>query len=352
MCLASCSSVNPYYDPAQPHHTQKGFRNLNAGFTPGTLDMLRWRYERWSENLPPPPREPVVGVPGDVPFLHETSNAIRMTWIGHSTLLMQIGDFNLLTDPMFSDRASPISFMGGHRRLQPPGVALADLPRIDVVVISHNHYDHLDLASVRALAAQKGGPPVFAVPLGVELWFRDNVSPSLDLRALDWWQQTVVKDVALTLTPAQHWSQRTLFDRNETLWGGWAVRARNPDFNFLFGGDSGYWDGFRATGERLGPFDLAALPIGAYLPRWFMRYAHMDPTEAVRSRDDLKAKAAMGVHWGTFTLTDEAPDQPPRDLAKARTEAGLGEADFFVMRHGETRILQNGQWTIHRPAAR
>jgi L-ascorbate metabolism protein UlaG (beta-lactamase superfamily) len=342
---AGCSRVNPYYDPTLAHHTPEGFKNNYPHSTPGRLDLLSWNYERWRDNLPPPPTASLAPVVADVEWLQQSSSDVRLTWVGHSTLLVQIGGFNLLTDPVFSERASPVSF-AGPRRWQAPGVALADLPHIDAVVISHNHYDHLDLASVRALAAQKGGPPVFMLPLGIDVWFRINVPEAKDLRPLDWWGQTVVGDNLLTLVPVQHWSARTPFDRNVSLWGAWAIRSKEPAFNFLFGGDFGYSKDIDVIAERAGPFDLAAIPIGAYEPRWFMTPQHINPAESVRTHQVIKASSSVAIHWGTFNLTDEALDRPPIDLDIARKAAGVAEEDFFVMKHGESRVWRDGHWLI------
>ncbi|MDX3904474.1 MAG: MBL fold metallo-hydrolase [Pigmentiphaga sp.] len=346
--VAGCTPVNPYYDPAQPHHTERGFRNLYSYAASSTLDFWRWQFNRWNRGLPPPPTDSLAPVVADVAWLQAPSDDVRVTWVGHSTLLVQAGGFNLLTDPMFSERASPVSF-AGPKRHQPPGIALADLPRIDAVVISHNHYDHLDLASVKALAAQQGGPPVFMMPLGVDVWFRQHVPEATDLRPLDWWGQTIVGVAVLTLLPVQHWSARTPFDRSTTLWGAWSVQTREPAFSFLFGGDFGYSRDIATIGERMGPFDLAALPIGGYAPRWFMRSHHMSPTEAVHVHHELRARASVGIHWGTFELTDEALDQPPRELARARRYAEVPAEEFFVMRHGETRVWRDGRWLVRAP---
>jgi len=264
-----------------------------------------------------------------------------VTWIGHATVLVQCSGLNVLTDPIFSERASPLRFWGP-QRAQPPGIALRELPPIDVVVISHNHYDHLDLPSIAQLDERANGRTLFLVPLGVKaLLERHGVHHVVEL---DWWQSHTVAGVEFHLVPVQHWSGRGLGDHNQTLWGGWAVFA--PESSWYFAGDSGYTPDFADTRQRFASraasgalFDIALLPIGAYEPRWFMSPQHMNPAEAVQAHKDLGARRSLGVHWGTFQLTDEALDQPPRDLAAARTAAGLSVEDFFVLRIRETRWL-------------
>jgi N-acyl-phosphatidylethanolamine-hydrolysing phospholipase D len=263
-----------------------------------------------------------------------------VTFIGHASVLVQAGGLNMLTDPMFSERASPFSFIGP-KRAQPPGLSLAQLPHIDLVLISHNHYDHLDEASVTALNAQRGGPPLFIVPLGLKAWLAgQGITQVVEL---DWWQSHRVGGAEVVLTPAQHWSGRGLHDRLATLWGGFAVFL--PDFQWYYSGDTGYSKDFAdirahfADRQTEGGFDLALIPVGAYEPRWFMATQHVNPAEAVQIHRDIGAKRSLGVHWGTFSLTDEPLDQPPRDLALARRAAGLADEAFFVTAVGETRRL-------------
>ncbi len=270
-----------------------------------------------------------------------------VTWIGHATSLVQMSGISLLTDPIFSLRASPFSF-AGPRRHQPPGVALPDLPHIDLVVVSHNHYDHLDLPSVKTLSEQNGGSALFVVPLGVAEWFRKHGVENVV--ELDWWQshsmQSPRGEVEVMLVPAQHWSARGLGDRMMTLWGGFAIFAN--DMHLFFAGDTGYSRDFldmrakfedRQSPARGGGFDLALLPIGAYEPRWFMQTQHVNVAEAVKIHADLGAKRSMGVHWGTFELTDEPLDEPPRVLAKHTADVGLSTDDFFTLAVGETRLI-------------
>lgn len=259
-----------------------------------------------------------------------------MTWIGHASFLIQIGGCNVLTDPMWGQRASPLSF-AGPRRCAPPGMALADLPPVDVVLQSHNHYDHLDAETVRNLAAAHRDAAWF-VPLGLRpLIRRLGVSR---VSEFDWWERGATGPLDLICAPAQHFSGRGPIDRNRSLWCSWAIRA-GPRAVY-FGGDSGYHPDFAALGARLGPFDAVLLPIGAYEPRWFMKPVHMDPEEAVRAYRDLTADRAGvtlfgGMHWGTFQLTDEPLDEPPLRTATAWKAAGLMPDRLWLPMHGETR---------------
>jgi N-acyl-phosphatidylethanolamine-hydrolysing phospholipase D len=338
---AACSSVNPYYDARLPHHRSEGFQNNHTNFQPkGLAAVLAWKWQAMREGLPRPPAAPTPRVQADLGFLKANQGSAMqpsVTWIGHASTLVQVGGLNVLTDPIFSDRASPISF-AGPRRAQPPGLALQELPRIDAVVISHNHYDHLDEASVVGLAAQAGGPPLFLVPLGHRDWFH-----GLGIRSvveLDWWQSHRIGRVAFTLTPVQHWSGRGVSDRLKALWGGWAMQG--PDLRVFFAGDTGYSADFAEIGRRFkdsGGFDLALIPIGAYEPRDFMITQHVNPPEAVRMHLDLGARMSLGIHWGTFELTDESLDEPPRALARARAAAGVADDDFFLLAIGQTRKL-------------
>ncbi|MFD1577525.1 MBL fold metallo-hydrolase [Ramlibacter ginsenosidimutans] len=348
-------------DAAPPHHDAHGFFNPTGAAAARPLsDIVRWKLDAWRDGLPPPPQAPTPVVEPALALLRANTAPIRTvgaqaahvavpsaTWIGHATVLVQCGGLNVLTDPVFSERASPVPF-AGPVRAQPPGISMADLPAIDVVVISHNHYDHLDLNSVRELNARSHGHTLFLVPLGLKAWFaRQGITNVIEL---DWWDRHRVAGVEFELVPVQHWSARGLDDRNQTLWGGWAVFA--PDLRWYFSGDTGYSRLFTQTRERLAShlrdgylFDVALLAIGAYEPRWFMSAQHMNPAEAVQAHKDLAARRSIGIHWGTFALTDEALDQPPRDLAAARAQQGVPEQDFFVLPIGGT------WWPAGPPAA-
>jgi N-acyl-phosphatidylethanolamine-hydrolysing phospholipase D len=349
--IAGGTAANPYYDPAKPHHTPTGFRNNYTQQVAKPLgDLLRWRLQAWRDDLPKPPENPTPTVLANLARLRGNSAAGKMasagvpepsaTWIGHATVLMQSGGLNVLTDPVFSERASPVQFLGP-QRAQPPGIALNDLPPIDVVLVSHNHYDHLDRASAVMLNERSLGKTLFLVPLGNKPWMA-NLGIH-NVVELDWWDSHVHAGVEFHLTPVQHWSARGFGDRNQTLWGGWAVLA--PDLHWYFSGDAGYSRDFADTREHFARrqggngFDLALLAIGAYEPRWFMQAQHVNPAEAVQAHADLDARQSLGIHWGTFPLTDEPLDQPPKDLAQARSLQGLAEQDFFVLKVGETRWL-------------
>jgi N-acyl-phosphatidylethanolamine-hydrolysing phospholipase D len=344
LAAASAAQTNPYYDPAKPHHTPDGFRNNDqaAQVAKSFPDLVRWRLQATREGLPPPPQEWPQAVTPELARVKDNRGTPSVTWIGHATALVQSGGLNILTDPVFSERASPLAF-AGPKRAQPPGIALADLPPIDVVVISHNHYDHLDRASVVALNERSAGRTLFLVPLGIKPWLEQQ--GIANVVELDWWDRHVQAGVEFHLVPVQHWSARGFGDRNRTLWGGWAVFA--PDLRWYFSGDAGYSRDFADTRDKLSPhatrdgalFEIALLAIGGYEPRWFMAAQHMNPAEAVQAHRDLGARRSLGVHWGTFELTDESLDQPPRDLAAARQAAGISDEEFFVLKIGETRWL-------------
>ncbi|MBB3175781.1 MBL fold metallo-hydrolase [Variovorax sp. Sphag1AA] len=345
--------MNRYHDPAKPHHREHGFQNNYVEFQPKSLsELLRWRRQALRDRLPRPPLAPTPRVAPELDWLHANARAGQamapcFTWIGHATVLVQMGGLTVLTDPMFSLRASPVPF-AGPRRHTPPGIELPQLPRVDLVLVSHNHYDHLDAPSVDALNRQPGGPPLFVVPLGVKPWLHGRrIRNTVEL---DWWDRHTVPgahgEVEIALVPAQHWSSRSPRDAMATLWGGFAVIA--PDCHLLYTGDTGYSRDFadirrhfsdRQAPEQGGGFDIALIPIGAYAPRWFMKSQHVDIEEALRIHADVGAKRSLGIHWGVFELSDEALDDPPRKLAEVRDAQGIPEEHFFAVAVGETRRL-------------
>lgn len=271
-----------------------------------------------------------------------------VTWLGHVSVLLQVCGLNILIDPTLAGRAGPYGRFGAPRRVAAP-LRPEQLPPIDVVLISHNHYDHLCHATIAGLLAA-GQRPQFFVPLGLKAWF--DARGISQVTEMGWWDcadlhasatvSAAAKAVRLHFTPAQHWSRRTPWDTNASLWGGYLLEWTRKDaapWRFLFPGDTGYTADFKNIRDRLGAIDFLALPIGAYLPREFMKNMHVNPAEAVQLMLDLEAKQAMGVHWGTFMLTQEAFDRPPRDLAIALHEQGLAEEAVWLLRHGETRAI-------------
>ncbi|MFK7963158.1 MAG: MBL fold metallo-hydrolase [Burkholderiaceae bacterium] len=342
LALASCASLPDWYDPTKQHHRPDGFVNTD-GTRPskGFDQFLRWQWETYRSGAPSKPSQ-VYQDYADFPVLTPNFRNLAnpgadpsVTWIGHATTLVQMAGANILTDPHFGERASPVSFAGPKRKVALPA-ALAQLPRIDVVVISHNHYDHLDVGTIQALAKQAGGPPLFLVPLGVDEWFADL---GIDgARAMDWWDAIEVNELRIHFVPVHHWSARGLGDRNETLWGGWVVKT--SEASVFFAGDTGYSRDFAEIGARFGGFDLALIPVGAYEPRWFMKEQHVNPEEAVQIHLDVKARRSLGIHWGTFELTDEALDQPILDLNRALKKFDVSGEAFRLLRHGESMEIK------------
>ncbi|HEX8850931.1 MAG TPA: MBL fold metallo-hydrolase [Gemmatimonadaceae bacterium] len=328
---------------APAHRTSDGhYRNPWPGGQPkGFGSVVRWsldravrrlRGERGPGAVAPPTVAPSIATP------RVEDGALRVTWVGHSTTLLQLGPMNVLVDPVWSERASPVSW-AGPRRLVPAAMPLGALPPLDVVLVSHDHYDHLDAPTVRQLAAAHPGAR-WVAPLGVGA--RLTAFGVSQVVELDWWQSTRAADAAVTATPAQHFSGRSLGDRDSTLWAGFSIDAGG--WRVFYAGDTGLHPEFAVIGERLGPFDLAIMPIGAYEPRWFMRPVHMNAEEAVDATAALgggasSAPVMLGVHWGTFRLTDEPTDEPPRRASRAWAARGLAPDRCWLLRHGETRTM-------------
>jgi L-ascorbate metabolism protein UlaG (beta-lactamase superfamily) len=338
------------------HHRPRGFANSNPDIVIGNFPWYEmvWRNARGDFK---PLAEPSCGyaafaqdwtTPVDHARLAVRQHAPVVTWLGHVTVLLQVGGLNILMDPTLAEFAGPYGRFGAPRRVPAP-LQAKDLPPIDVVLISHNHYDHLCDATIAALLAS-GQRPRFYVPLGLKAWF--DARQISQVVEMDWWSQEDISNpseiqllggaLRLHFTPSQHWSRRTPWDTNASLWGGFLLewsRPESPVWRYLFPGDTGYSADFKAIRARIGAVDFVALPIGAYLPRDFMKNMHINPAESVQLLMDVEAKHSMGVHWGTFALTQEAFDQPPIDLAEALRHHGMAKDSVWLMRHGESRAI-------------
>ncbi|WP_108929819.1 MBL fold metallo-hydrolase [Leptospira johnsonii] len=260
------------------------------------------------------------------------SNRIAITFINHATVLIQSREINILTDPVWSERISPVSW-AGTKRVREPGIQIEDLPPIDLVVISHNHYDHLDLETLKTL--NRKFSPKFLVPLGDKELLQSAGIPDID--EMDWWQTIKIeKKAEVTFAPTQHLSARGIFDWNRSLWGSYMIMIGNR--RVYFGGDAAYSSHYKEIKRRLGEPDISLLPIGAYEPRWFMRLVHMNPLDAIQAHLDLGSKLSIGIHFGTFQQTEEALNAPVEELKKELLKAGLNLSNFIVQKEGIARI--------------
>jgi N-acyl-phosphatidylethanolamine-hydrolysing phospholipase D len=328
---AGCGHVGKPVPGAPAHHRERGFANPDTAHPPAST-WVRMRFfvtRMWSSTFSPRSIE-LPRVANDGAALRANGTEPTVTWVGHATLLVQLDGVNVLTDPQWSDRASPVGF-AGPRRVTPPGLRFEDLPPIHLVLISHDHYDHLDVATVKRLAAEHR--PRFLVPLGLKAWFADL--GITDVEEMDWWQSRTERGLTLTCLPAQHFSGRTLWDRNRRLWSGWAIAGRQK--RLFFAGDTAYAGFFTEIGQRLGPFDLAAVPIGAYLPAIIMKASHTTPEEALQIFVDTGSRAFVPIHWGTFDLADEPLDEPPQRLAADAQRRRLDPERLWILKHGEMR---------------
>ncbi|HUL70265.1 MAG TPA: MBL fold metallo-hydrolase [Gemmatimonadales bacterium] len=329
--------------PPRPHHGPDGrFRNpWPGGEIQGLPGLLRWGLHRMIRRRGPARAVDPALFRSVQPNLSDPNGSpLDVTWLGHSTVLIRTPAATVLTDPVWAERVSPFSFLGP-RRWVPAPLALEALPRLDLVLLSHNHYDHLDQATVRRLAELQPGAP-WVMPLGLSATLRGwGVRDAIEL---DWWDVHRAGVIEIGCAPAMHFSARGFRDRNQTLWCGWSIRL--GERRAFFAGDTGYHPEFPRIRERFGPFDLLMLPVGAYEPRWFMRPVHMNPEEAVLAYRDLvpdpaeSAGVMVPIHWGTYRLTDEPMDEPPGRTREAWRGAGLPEERLWILQHGETRQLR------------
>ena len=325
LAAAGAAAAGDPNDPAllhAPHRegTDGPFFNPWKPMESSFFRALRWQLSNNPYDKSHPANVPVVRNDGG--SLARPIDGAELTWVGHATVAIHDGADVALTDPHFTSRALVL------RRHQAPGIPLAAVPADAFAVVSHSHYDHLDSDTVEELPATVG----WYVPLGLGGFFRER--GRRDVTELDWWQSAKRGRWTITCLPSQHWSLRLGDSRNETLWCAWLLDS--GERRYFFAGDTGYFAGFAQLGRELPPIDVAILPIGAYEPRWFMAYQHMDPAQAYRAFRELRARAMVAVHWGTFDLTDEPLDEPPRELARAIAAAGGDGARVHVLPIGGT----------------
>jgi L-ascorbate metabolism protein UlaG (beta-lactamase superfamily) len=330
-------SVNSYYSgPVSDHFDGTRFFVPGHPASNSLAKLLRWRFMEKRATWPATFPSPYEDKPPE--RLHR--DGMRVTLIGHASFLIQLAGINMLVDPVYSERASPVSF-AGPRRVNPPGVAFENLPPIDVVLVSHGHYDHLDVATLGNLHMRFS--PRIICPLGNDTVIRGTLGNGAKVDAFDWGSAVeLAPGVILHFLPCYHWSARTLLDRHKTLWCAFGITS--PAGTIYHVADTGYGDGayFKQSKDALGPIDLAIIPIGAYEPRWFMQGQHVNPQDAVKLFGDCGARHAIGHHWGTFQLTDEPIDQPPQHLAEALAAAAIDSLRFKAFRPGQVWTRAQG----------
>lgn len=311
------------------HFDGSRFYNLEPVQNRGLWDVIKWRFTskraEWPENqsIPfgPKPRE------------RQPENTLNYIVVNHATVLVQIGAVNVLFDPIWSERSSPISWAGPKRAVN-PGLKFADLPPIDLVLISHNHYDHMDLPTLKRLEEQF--QPVFVTSLGNRALLQEN--GCTEVYELDWWERKEFKNLVINFVPAQHFSSRTPFDHNKTLWGGFVVQDAKSN-SVYFAGDTGYAKFFKSIGEKFGPLKLAFLPIGAFSPRWFMQPVHMNPSDAIQAHADINSNYSVAIHFGTFQLADDGWQEPVEELRKELASKSINGV-FEIPTFGEQRGVE------------
>lgn len=317
-------SAPRYRGPVSDHFDGRRFRNL-SGHPHGFTGLLRWAVTR---------RRGVWRARRDEPFgaapPRHVAN-LRVTFVNHATVLIQAAGRNILTDPVWSERVSPVSW-AGPRRVRPPGIRFEELPRIDAALVSHNHYDHLDLPTLTRL--HRRDRPSILTGLGAgALLARHGIETAVEL---DWWGTTDLGGgLRVTGVPVQHFSGRGLTDRNATLWTGFVLSG--PSGDVFFAGDTGYGPHFAAIRKRFPRLRLAILPIGAYRPEWFMGPVHQNPAQALAAFRDLNASTGLGIHFGTFELTDEGEEEPAREIARLLDTTPEPKPRFWVLEFGEGR---------------
>jgi L-ascorbate metabolism protein UlaG (beta-lactamase superfamily) len=301
--LSSCRS---YKGPVTDHFDGDLFYNPWSRYQTTFLDVMKWKFTAKTVEWP----QSVKNNPFPVIDPQYQRGDVSVSFINHASFLIQVGGLNILTDPVFSERTSPFSF-AGPKRVREPGIAFDALPHIDAVLVSHNHYDHMDLPSLQRISDKYNAKII--VPLGDKGWLENDGVNNVD--QMDWWEtRELSSDVKIHFAPAQHWSARGITDKNKSLWGSFLIEFKGK--MIYIGGDTGYGPHFQMAAERFPTIELALIPIGAYEPRWFMKYAHMNPEDSLKAFRDLKAKKAIGMHFGCWQLTDEGIDEPAIELRK------------------------------------
>ncbi len=328
--VSACNLIGNKPYPISDHSDGKRFYNRD-GSDKGLSDISQflwqslWNESAWPASLPNPE-------PSAIP--ERVEKGIRATYINHATILIQVDGLNILTDPIWSERASPVTF-AGPKRIRPPGIAISDLPEIDLILISHNHYDHLDTTTLKQLRQQQNREPVIVSGLGNAALLRSlGYGQAIEL---DWSDSTTVDNATVHFVECQHRSARGIFDQMQTLWGSFVVETSQG--NIYFAGDTGYSPHFKEQGERFGSFMLSILPIGAYEPRWFMKDIHLNPAEAVQAHIDLNSEQSLGMHFGVFQLTWEPVDQPVTDLEAALEANRIDVGEFWALEPGQARVI-------------
>jgi L-ascorbate metabolism protein UlaG (beta-lactamase superfamily) len=320
-------SAPGYSGPKADNFNGKTFVNRAGYENKGFTDLIKWATSRKPGEWTKIPENEVTYGPKPAARVDDSTQVI--TYINHSTFLIQVNGMNILTDPVYSNRVSPFTF-AGPERMRPPGIRFEDLPEIDAIIISHNHYDHLDIATLKRISAIQD--PVIIVPLGVDLYL--NQQGLTNTVALNWWEGTSLSDsVSIDAVEAQHFSSRGMFDRDKTLWAGFVIKA--PAGNVYYAGDTGYNDFFKLIGEKYAPIKTALIPIGAYKPRWFMSPVHIDPAQAIQVHQEVGAELSIGMHFGTFPLADDGQMDPINDFNEV-----VGDENFILVKEGDHIVVK------------
>ncbi len=325
-------SCKPYQGPISNHFNGTKFINPSRRPAKGLKEVSEYgrtrKPDKWQKVVDPEYKSRTIPAP--------PSDDIQYTFINHSTFLIQIAGLNILTDPIWSERCSPFQW-AGPRRMRPPGITFENLPQIDLVLISHNHYDHLDKHTIKRLAKKYN--PTFIAPLGLTSILKKYGCKKV--HELDWWEATAFRQLKIKATPANHFSSRGTFDRDKTLWAGFIISY--DERKIYYTGDSGYSDVFTEIGAKEGPFDLSFIPIGAYLPKWFMSPIHISPDQSIQVHQDVQSRFSVAMHFGTFPLADDNPERSKQELIDYREEAGLSDSDFMIPLEGSTYILHTSE---------